>query len=224
MALQNTGSSSGAPIALTAVVAALLQLAIAPQISLFGGAINFMVVLACSLSLSGEPDTAVCVGFFSGLFYDLTSSAPVGLMALLLTLASYVAANASFGMTPGFNVESLRMAGAYILAVNIVYGLALFLLGSETSLLYAVGVHGLVSALLEILVCVPFLVFVGSRTQSGVFSGRGSARKSYDTPARPTRRQGHGAKGSYVGQHGGRASGKRTGSKQGGGLRFKGQK
>ena len=213
MAGQNIGSSN-APFVAAAVVAALLQLALAPQISILGGAFNFMVAFAAAAAVSFEPRTAVYVGFFSGLFYDLTSSAPVGLMALLLTLASYLAANAASGLTPGANAESLRIAGVFVLGVNLMNGVALLLLGSETSIFYALIVHGLVSAALDALACAPFLMALGAHVQTGVFSGRGESRKTYATPRRASARKRSDA--SYLG------GGKHTGSsRSGGGKRGK---
>ena len=85
LARKNSGPSRGR---LSGIVVAciLLHLALAPQIHLFGGAFNFMLVLTVSLAISLDSRTMVYVGFFSGLLYDLTTTGPVGLMSLLLAL------------------------------------------------------------------------------------------------------------------------------------------
>ena len=85
--LKNSGPSRGR---LSGIVVAciLLHLALAPQIHLFGGAFNFMLVLTVSLAISLDSRTMVYVGFFSGLLYDLTTTGPVGLMSLLLALVA----------------------------------------------------------------------------------------------------------------------------------------
>lgn len=219
MALQNSNSSPAAALAAPAVVAALLQLALTPQVQILGGTINFMVVFAVAAALCSDARTAVFAGFFAGLFFDLTSTAPVGLMALLLTIASYVVANASFGMTPGANADSLRIAGVAILAVNLVNGLALLALGTETSLFQALVGHGLSSSVLEALAVVPFLAVMGPNAQTGVFSGRAAGRRA-SAATRPASRK----KGSGLG--GKRASGKhaasaRTAAKRAPGKRYK---
>ena len=152
------------------VVAAVLQVALAPHISLFGGSVNFMLVTTVALAVSGDPRTMAYIGFFSGLFFDLTSSVPVGLMALLLTLVGYGIAAVSRGIAPGINMEALRMAGIALVLVNLVYGIALFALGAETSLLYALGVHGLASSALDVLACTAALAVAPSADQ-----GRGFA-------------------------------------------------
>lgn len=189
MLSQNTKSVSTRALVITFIVAAVLELALAPQISLWGGAINFMVVAALALSVCVEPGTAGCIGFISGLFFDLTSSTPVGLMSLLLTLAAYLASSASQGITPGFNLESMRVTAVAVLAVNLTDGLALYLMGSESSLLYALGVHALVSTVLDVLVLVPFLAALGTTVQSSGFSARGSSPSPYTASSgRPSRR------------------------------------
>lgn len=94
--LKNSGPSRGR---LSGIVVAciLLHLALAPQIHLFGGAFNFMLVLTVSLAISLDSRTMVYVGFFSGLLYDLTTTGPVGLMSLLLAMVGYGVALMSRG-------------------------------------------------------------------------------------------------------------------------------
>ena len=207
MLSQNTKSVPTRVLVITFVVAAVLQLALAPQISLAGGAINFMVVAALALSVCVEPGTAGCVGFISGLFFDLTSSVPVGLMSLLLTLGAYLVSNVSQGVAPGLNLESLRPTALAVLLVNLANGLALFLMGSESSLLYALGVHALVSSALDILVLIPFLAVLGTTVQSSGFSARGSSPSPYaSSSGRGARRK---ASGKASKKHGSHAAGSR---------------
>ena len=169
-------SRSRSSIAVFCIVAAILQLVIAPQLALFGGRINFMLVLTAVLAVSGDARTLVYIGFFAGLFYDLTTVAPIGLMALLLTIAGSLTAALSRGIAPGASMESLRMTGVAILAVNVVYTIALFALGSETNLLIALGVHGLASTVLDLLVAFLALAFVPQADSGRGFGGGRSGR------------------------------------------------
>ena len=62
---------------IAAIVCVLLQAGLAPQISIAGGRVNFMIILACLSVFSGDPTRAVVSGFFRGVFYDNSPSVPV---------------------------------------------------------------------------------------------------------------------------------------------------
>ena len=85
MDLHEQGMSSRTFV-IAAIVCVLLQAGLAPQISIAGGRVNFMVILVCLSVFSGDPTRAVVCGFCSGLFYDLSAAVPVGIMSLLLTV------------------------------------------------------------------------------------------------------------------------------------------
>lgn len=168
-------------LAIACAVAAVLQLALAPQISVFGGAINFMLVFALCMSLGNEIGSAVLIGFFSGLFYDMTSAAPVGLMSLLLTVGCFSLATVSRGIAGNMSAESIRLLAAAVLVVNVVNGAVLFFMGIEGGFVSAVFVHGLASAVLDIAVSLPFLMLVGASEPKKGFSAKpkGTRFKNY---------------------------------------------
>lgn len=171
--LQNNNRSNSA-LAAICIVAVLLQVALAPQLSLFGGRFNFALALVVSASIGSEPRTMVYLGFAAGLVYDLTSAVPVGLMTLLLTLTAFMLSSMSRGLAPGFSLDAIRLVCVGVLAVNVLYALALFAMGIETNLLTAVGVHGLACSLLTILASIPFLLASGGPSSSS----RSRARRS----------------------------------------------
>lgn len=176
--LNNSGRTRSALIA-AIVACAVLHLAIAPQVSLFGGRFNFMLALTVSLAISGDSRSLVYIGFFSGLFYDLTTSSPIGFMALLLAITGYAVALMSRGLSSGFGMETIRAVVLAVVVVNVVYALGLFLMGVETNLLLSIGVHGLASSVLDLLACVPFLI-LGGRSSGGYGKGgRGARGLSY---------------------------------------------
>lgn len=88
MDLHEQGMSSRTFV-IAAIVCVLLQAGTAPQISIAGGRVNFMIILVCLSVFSGDPTRAVVCGFCSGLFYDLSAAVPVGIMSLLLTVGSF---------------------------------------------------------------------------------------------------------------------------------------
>ena len=100
MDLHEQGAGSRA-FAIAAIVCVLLQAGLAPQISIAGGRVNFMIVLVCLGVFSGDPTRAVICGFCSGLFYDLSAAVPVGVMSLLLTVGSFALVHSAAGQTGG---------------------------------------------------------------------------------------------------------------------------
>ena len=151
----------------------LLQAGLAPQISIAGGRVNFMIILVCLSVFSGDPTRAVVCGFCSGLFYDLSAAVPVGVMSLLLTVGSFALVHSAAGQTSGSPSARGITVGAFALAVNVVYSIILLFMGQETSFVVAVFGHALPSSILTGLVAIPFLMS-GVVPQSGYgFSARG---------------------------------------------------
>ena len=73
-----------------AVVCFVLQLALAPNLGFGNGRFNFAVIYAFCISLLVGGRRGVVYSFFAGLVFDLSTTGPIGLMALLLTIDSYV--------------------------------------------------------------------------------------------------------------------------------------
>ncbi|OUN44651.1 hypothetical protein [Enorma massiliensis] len=173
MDFRDSGPSQRSLVIL-AVVACVIQVALSPQISIFGGRFNAMLVLAGTLALTGNAPRAVYVGFFAGLFYDLTASVPVGLMTLLLTIGSFALSHVSNAGTTGFSGTSIRLFFVFSIVVCLANGIGLLLLGYEGDILISLGAHGLMSALLSCALAVPFLMVAGSANQGrGGFTAKG---------------------------------------------------
>ena len=157
MDLHEQGASSRT-FAIAAVVCVLLQVGLAPQISIAGGRVNFMIILVCLGVFSGDPTRAVVCGFCSGLFYDLSASVPVGVMSLLLTVGSFALVHSAAGQVGGSSSARGITVGAFALAINVVYSIILLFMGLETSFVVAI----------------PFLMS-GAAPQAGYgFSARGN--------------------------------------------------
>ena len=114
MDLHEQGMSSRTFV-IAAIVCVLLQAGLAPQISIAGGRVNFMIILVCLSVFSGDPTRAVVCGFCSGLFYDLSAAVPVGVMSLLLTVGSFALVHSAVGQTGG--TPSARGVTVHHLAV-----------------------------------------------------------------------------------------------------------
>lgn len=132
--------------AVLAVIAVLLQFSVGTQVFIFGGSINFMVAIACAYALHADIDRAVIAGFAAGALYDLSAPVPLGLLTLLLTIASFALASMSRGSLGQLTGDSGRILLIVIAVVDTVYAGALFLMGIETSLLTALLGHGVATA------------------------------------------------------------------------------
>lgn len=172
MQVRDTGRSTRS-ITIMCIIAAICQVALAPQIAILGGTINFMLVLSCVLSLSSDAPGAVYIGFFCGLFYDLTSAAPIGLMSLLLTVSCFLLAGASRGSLGGLAPDTLRLIVSALFIVNLIYGLCLFFMGVQTDLLWALLGHGISSTVLDAIVTLLFLLLAPASAPNRSFTARG---------------------------------------------------
>lgn len=179
--LSQKGGSPRGPL-VPIIIAFLLQAGVAPQVSILGGRINFAVAAACALAPGMAPGSAALLGFGCGLVFDLTSSMPVGLMPLLLTIACFALAGASRGHALGLIAEGARLTGVAVTVVTLIYGLAVFLLGIETSFVAAVLSHGLITAVLTVIASLPFLAFSTGGERTGGFSAAGSRGTRFKTP------------------------------------------
>lgn len=157
---------------LPALVALLLQVGVAPQISVLGGRFNFLAALACALAPGLAPGRAAALGFACGLAFDLTAATPVGLTSLILSVACFAIATSTQGMPLGLTVAGVRLTGLGIAATELASGLGLFLMGIEGSIVTAVLVHGVVSAVLTLLAAVPIIMAAPAGDTGRGFSAR----------------------------------------------------
>ena len=165
-------ANGGRALTVACVLAVVLHIAVAPQLELFGGRINFMLIIAGIFAIMGDPHKAAVSGFCCGLCYDLLAAVPLGLMALLLTIATYVACGFSRGIQLGLNGECMRLLGIMFAIVNCVYGVLLFAMGVQTNLFWAIVGHGISSTILTLIMSVPFLMLASSSMPQSGFNAR----------------------------------------------------
>ena len=151
-------------IALLAVVCAVLQLALVPNVGLGLGRANLALVFAALVALRFGGRAGVLAGFFAGLFFDLSTTGPVGLMAFCLSVVGFALGREERDrMAEGMSGSLVSFAAAALL-VSLVYHLAMLLVGQGDSLLDAIVFRTLPTALLSIVAFVPFAWFF-SRTR-----------------------------------------------------------
>lgn len=155
------------------IICLVCQTALATQISILGGTVNFCMILAGIFAARGDAGKATAVGFAAGLYFDMMASTPVGLMALLLTIGSFFYATVFGGQQTSSTAGGVGRFAGFAFAVNLVFGLILFIFGIQTSIVYAMILTPLVNTLLTTLVFWPFSLFFGAAPQTSGFSGGG---------------------------------------------------
>lgn len=163
---------SGSSIIALVIICLILQAGLSSQISIAGGTINFMVIMTAVFAFQGDASKAVIAGFLCGLFFDLTSSTPIGLMSLLLTIGSFVLVHSSAVQGGSTTSSQALIVFVFALAIDVVFGLALFALGIQTNLLVALFGHGLATSILTALVSFPFVAVYGAPAPTYGFSKR----------------------------------------------------
>lgn len=148
------------------LVCAVLQLAIAPQIGLGNGRINFMLILAACIALRSGGRTGVIWGFLAGLFFDLSTTGPIGLMAAELTLCSWVLGRECRNRLSEDRSANLIAFGVADLLVSLGYSLAMLATGNASGFLATVFLRALPMAVLTFVFFLPFLHVLG-RPQAG---------------------------------------------------------
>lgn len=154
-----------------AVICALLQLSLSHVIGLGSGHPSFCFVFAVCMALTRGGTIGVVSGFAAGLLFDLTTTGPMGLMSLLLTICSFIL---------GYKVrnalaENPRVAFAEVavasLVVNLVYSFAMLITGDASSIIDVVFFRALPTAILTFLVFLPFGWVLSRQSHLGLGSG-----------------------------------------------------
>ena len=152
-------------IAIVACVCALLQLAIVPNIGIANGRANLALVATACLALQIGGRTTVIFGFLAGLFFDLTTTGPVGLMAFELTLVGYLLGGEQHNRLAEDHTVSFQMFLIAAVATEFVYGLAMMLVGQASNFFLILGLRTLPAIALDIVAY--FLVAWLARHLSG---------------------------------------------------------
>jgi rod shape-determining protein MreD len=117
------------PTTLALITAIVLQIAIAPQIAVFGVVPNLVFLVVVTLALVEGPVAGCAAGFAGGLLFDLLGSSVVGPYALVFCVVGYLA-----GL-----LEANLFAESWLLPVTVVFVAGL---GSEIS-------YGVIMAVLD---------------------------------------------------------------------------
>ncbi len=178
MMIVNDQSQRTRRVVILCVICFALQLALAPFIVIGAGHVNFCLVCAFAAAFMGGGSTPLWVAFISGLFFDLTSTTPVGLMTLLLVLAAFVLNLGDRDRILDEPVRCLRDGAVMVLGVELLYQLMLLIVEPGVPIFDVLFLRWLPASLLDWLCLVPF-VLVLARTKSDVLTLGGSAKQSF---------------------------------------------
>jgi len=115
------------------LAAVVLQVALAPQIAVFGVVPNFIFLVVVTLALVEGPVAGGVCGFVGGLLFDLLGTSVVGPYALVLTLVGYVAGMLSASMFAEGWLLPVTVVAIASLITEITYAIVLAVLGVATS-------------------------------------------------------------------------------------------
>lgn len=119
------------PAALALLAATLLQVGLAPYVSIGGVVPDFLLLVVVTFALATGPSEGAGVGFAAGLIFDLLATGPVGPMALVLTVTGYAAGQLHEVLFAEGWLLPLTVLAAAALLSEVAYAIMLDLLGAS---------------------------------------------------------------------------------------------
>ena len=126
-------------IVVGALVATVLQIVLAPYISVLSAVPNFMVAFAVVVSVVRPEGYGCVLPFVLGLLFDLIGGGPVGAMAFSLTLFTFLVARYSAHAGNDSVVMSFVYLAITLVFVELSYGVFLLLFGYNASFFEALA-------------------------------------------------------------------------------------
>lgn len=126
-------------IVVGAVLAVVLQIALAPYIAIGPAMPNFIIVFTLIVAVSRPHAFGALLPFIMGLAYDLVSGGPVGAMAFSLTAVSYLIARLFSALENDTLFMPLAMLAIGVFLTELVYGLFIMLFGYNAGIVEALA-------------------------------------------------------------------------------------
>lgn len=117
------------PVLLAVGLALLLQVGLAPYLSIAGVTPNFLLLVVITLALTEGATAGATAGFVAGLLFDLLGTGSVGPMALVFSVTGYFAGLLHEQMFAEGWLLPLTVLGIAALASEVAYGAILGVLG-----------------------------------------------------------------------------------------------
>lgn len=120
-----------------AVLAALLQLIVAPYLGLFGAVPNFLLAYVMAVSVVRPQSRGVLMPFLLGLLFDFASGGTIGAMAFCLTAVSALVTRIFSRIDNDSKFMAFALMALGVLLVEVLYGAFLIVGGYSASVLEA---------------------------------------------------------------------------------------
>jgi len=117
------------PTAAAILLAVLLQVGLAPALSIGGVVPNFLLLVTVTLALVEGPNWGCAAGFSAGLLFDLLGSGPIGPMALVLAIVGFAAGMLSANMFAEGWLMPLTVLAIASVVTGMAYGLVVAVFG-----------------------------------------------------------------------------------------------
>ncbi|MCI8468306.1 MAG: rod shape-determining protein MreD [Eggerthellaceae bacterium] len=138
-----------------ALIALVLQLAASPALAVGPAQPNFLAAYCVAVAVARPRSCGPVLPFVLGLAYDLAGGGPVGAMAFVLVLVTFVASRAMEALNNDTLFMPLAILVASLLSVELLYGALCLACGAGGSLADALAYRALPCALYD---CVAGLV------------------------------------------------------------------
>ena len=148
-----------------AVVAVVLQVMLAPNIAILGAQPNFILVYVITVAMIHQGDASTWFAFLLGFLYDMLTTQPIGVMAALLIVVTFVSSRV-FNMLNNDTVWVPMIVAMFgSLVVEILYALVWVVVGGGAGMADALLLRALPCALYD---CAMVLIVLplGRRTYS----------------------------------------------------------
>lgn len=163
-----------------AIVLGVLQIALVPNIGIGAGRANLCLVFVGCMCLGGDSQKAPILGFAAGFFYDLSSTGPIGLMALLLTCVGWGLSLVSQTRVVDDLGPSVALFAPVAGVVNLIYAVVLLFMGMTDGFISAIFFHALPAFILDVICFVVVGFFLSRQGGSGsAMAGGRHARGGY---------------------------------------------
>ena len=148
-----------------ALICATIHLGIAPNLSLGLGVANACLIFAFCATTALEGTRLLWVCFIAGLFFDLTTTGPVGLMSFELLCIGFLGTSEDRAHMGDDTLTIIKTFSLDCVVVTLVYCLAMWVVGDTSSFFEAIILKALPTCIITIIYFLPFL-YVFSRSSS----------------------------------------------------------
>ncbi len=145
---------NSAPLAVGAIIAIVLQVVVAPFITVLAATPNFLLVYCMLVAVFRGPSAGFILPFVLGLFFDLAGGGPIGAMAFTLVLATFIVSRSYGALANDTLFMALLMLVGGIVVAEVLYGILMIAGGNPATVVEGLMYRCLPCALYDSLLAV----------------------------------------------------------------------